>query len=251
MATFEAARNKYVSDSVPTMSPGHLIVALYDRVLLDLERAGRGREDADMFATHTALTHAQEIVHELLTSLDVKQWPGGEHSRPSTAGCRALLSTRNVRKDRRPCSSAERCSFRYATRGAKPPGSSPRETHRDREHDRIVGLAHRARPVRRRSHRHRGSIGEGLREPERAGAGAPSRVPRRADAAELGPRAEELLARTRRPRGLRHRGGRGASGRHLRSLAGHRPQPPDPHRSHRRFRRVILGALRPPALYRP
>ena len=39
MATFESARNKYQSDSVHTMSPGQLIVALYDRVLLDLDRA--------------------------------------------------------------------------------------------------------------------------------------------------------------------------------------------------------------------
>ena len=34
-----SSANKYVSDSVHTMSPGHLIVALYDRVLLDFERA--------------------------------------------------------------------------------------------------------------------------------------------------------------------------------------------------------------------
>jgi len=32
MATFESARNKYVSDSVQTMSPGYVIVALYDYI---------------------------------------------------------------------------------------------------------------------------------------------------------------------------------------------------------------------------
>jgi flagellar protein FliS len=77
MATFEAARNKYVSDSVNTMSPGQLIVALYDRVLLDCERALTAIAEPDVYGAHTALTHAQEIVHELLTSLDLKQWPGG------------------------------------------------------------------------------------------------------------------------------------------------------------------------------
>ena len=77
MATFESARNQYVSDSVQTMSPGHLIVALYDRILLDLERALAGMADADLYAVHTALMHGQAIVFELLTSLDLSQWPGG------------------------------------------------------------------------------------------------------------------------------------------------------------------------------
>ena len=29
----------------------------------------------DVFGAHTALMHAQEIIDELYTSLDVKQWP--------------------------------------------------------------------------------------------------------------------------------------------------------------------------------
>jgi flagellar protein FliS len=77
MATFESARNKYVSDSVQTMSPGHLIVALYDRILLDLERALAAMAEANLYAVHSALMHAQEIVFELLTSLDLEQWPEG------------------------------------------------------------------------------------------------------------------------------------------------------------------------------
>ena len=77
MATLASARNKYVNDSVQTMSPGRMIVALYDRVMLDLDRAVAAIDDADIFGAHTALVHAQEIVDELYTSLDVKQWPGG------------------------------------------------------------------------------------------------------------------------------------------------------------------------------
>ena len=77
MATFEAARNKYQSDAVHTMSPGLLIVALYDRVLLDLERALTAISENDVFGAHSALVHAQEIVYELLASLDLKRWPGG------------------------------------------------------------------------------------------------------------------------------------------------------------------------------
>src|SRR5690348_9567881 len=52
-------RNRYVSDSVETMSPGRLIVALYDRALLDLDRARVAIEANDVSAAHDALVHAQ------------------------------------------------------------------------------------------------------------------------------------------------------------------------------------------------
>ena len=77
MATLESARSKYVSDAVHTMSPGRMIVALYDRVVLDLERAAAGITAKDIYAAHTALIHAQQILGELLNALDVKQWSGG------------------------------------------------------------------------------------------------------------------------------------------------------------------------------
>jgi flagellar secretion chaperone FliS len=102
MATFEAARNKYVSDSVTTMSPGQLIVALYDRILLDLERALSALAETDMYATHAALIHAQEIVHELLTSLDLKQWPDGASLAAVYRHVQDGLVAANVQKDPAP-----------------------------------------------------------------------------------------------------------------------------------------------------
>jgi flagellar protein FliS len=102
MATFEAARNKYVSDSVHTMSPGQLIVALYDRVLLDLERALSAIDEHDVYGAHSALMHAQEIVYELLTSLDLKQWPGGESLAALYRHVQELLIDANVNKDPAP-----------------------------------------------------------------------------------------------------------------------------------------------------
>jgi flagellar protein FliS len=98
MATFETARNKYVSDSVQTMSPGHLIVALYDRVLLDLERALAGMAETDLYAVHSALMHAQEIVFELLTSLDLNRWPGGASLAAVYRHAQDLLIEANVNK---------------------------------------------------------------------------------------------------------------------------------------------------------
>ena len=226
MATFEAARNKYVSDSVTTMSPGQLIVALYDRILLDLEKALSGLAEADVYATHTALMHAQEIVHELLTSLDVKQWPGGaslaavyRHVQDA-ADRRQRAQGRGARS-----SSARRCSCRCATRGAKPPASCPRETRRELGPDRIVRLAHRAGPARRRPHRHRGRAPGGHARTAAHRARAPRPVPGRPDAARARARAEELLARTRRLEALANEEIEGIRST-LRSLAGHRPAPP-------------------------
>ncbi|MDZ4825579.1 MAG: flagellar export chaperone FliS [Actinomycetota bacterium] len=68
---------RYKSDSVETMSPGRLIVALYDRLLLDLERAVVAIAANDVTASHAALVHAQEIVSELHDALDVEGWPTG------------------------------------------------------------------------------------------------------------------------------------------------------------------------------
>jgi flagellar protein FliS len=102
MATFEAARNKYVSDSVSTMSPGHLIVALYDRVLLDLDRALTAIDEHEIYATHTALIHAQQIVDELLMSLDLKMWPDGASLAAIYRNVQAGLIDANVRKDPAP-----------------------------------------------------------------------------------------------------------------------------------------------------
>jgi flagellar protein FliS len=102
MATFEAARNKYVSDSVHTMSPGHLIVALYDRVLLDFERAIAAMNDNNIFDANAALTHAQQIVDELLNSLDLKQWPGGASLAAVYRHVEGALIDANVRKDPAP-----------------------------------------------------------------------------------------------------------------------------------------------------
>ena len=69
-------RSKYVTDSVETMSPGRMIVALYDRFLLDLDRALGAIAAQDPMGVHEALVHAQAIVAQLHDALDVSQWSG-------------------------------------------------------------------------------------------------------------------------------------------------------------------------------
>jgi flagellar protein FliS len=68
-------RAAYVSNSVETMSPARMIVALYDRLTLDLERAEQAILAADPSTAHECLIHAQSIVSELHDTLDAGQWP--------------------------------------------------------------------------------------------------------------------------------------------------------------------------------
>jgi flagellar protein FliS len=70
-----AARDRYLADSVSTASPAKLLVMLYDRLVLDLNRAEQALEDGDRAAASTQLTHAQDIILELRTSLDTSAWP--------------------------------------------------------------------------------------------------------------------------------------------------------------------------------
>lgn len=71
------ARSRYASDAVRTASPARLLVMLYDRLARDLVMARQSLAVADVAATHEQLVHAQQIVLELRSSLDVEAWEGG------------------------------------------------------------------------------------------------------------------------------------------------------------------------------
>ena len=70
-------RARYLGDTVTTASPQRLLVMLYDRLALDLERAEDALVGKDREAAHVQLMHAQEIVLELRSSLQVDVWEGG------------------------------------------------------------------------------------------------------------------------------------------------------------------------------
>ena len=70
-------RARYMGDTVATASPQQLLVMLYDRLALDLERAEEALVAADRDTAHGQLLHAQEIVLELRASLQVDVWEGG------------------------------------------------------------------------------------------------------------------------------------------------------------------------------
>jgi flagellar protein FliS len=72
----DAARLRYLADAVATASPARRVVLLYDRLWLDLERAGPAMSGNDPIAAGNELLHAQQILAELLGSLDPSGWSG-------------------------------------------------------------------------------------------------------------------------------------------------------------------------------
>jgi flagellar secretion chaperone FliS len=70
-------RSRYLGDSVATASPQRILVMLYDRLVLDLERAELALETGDRTEAAAQIQHAQDIVFELRESLRVDAWEGG------------------------------------------------------------------------------------------------------------------------------------------------------------------------------
>ncbi len=70
-----AARARYLADAVATATPAKRIVLLYDRLWLDIQRGQAAQDCADP-AARDHLQHAQQIVAELLGSLDTESWAG-------------------------------------------------------------------------------------------------------------------------------------------------------------------------------
>ena len=69
-------RDRYLSDSVNTASPAKLLIMLYDRLVLDLAHGEEALRGGEREAAHYRLTHAQEIILELRTTLDLDAWSG-------------------------------------------------------------------------------------------------------------------------------------------------------------------------------
>lgn len=87
-----AHRERYLADNVATASPAKLLVMLYDRLALDLSRAEQALAAGDRTEASSQLQHAQDIVIELLSSLDISTWEGA----PGLAQLYSFLITQLV-----------------------------------------------------------------------------------------------------------------------------------------------------------
>ncbi len=104
------ARTRYLADAVATANPARLLTMLYDRLLLDLDRAGDALAAGDRAAAAPHVDHAVDVVSELMSTLDAGAWDGatrlmsiyqfvlrellgpglaGDHA--AVAGCRGVL----------------------------------------------------------------------------------------------------------------------------------------------------------------
>lgn len=71
-----ARRAQFLRESVLAASPGRLVVMLYDRLALDLERAGAASAAGDRSGAAQHAGHAQDVLAELMSSLDLEAWDG-------------------------------------------------------------------------------------------------------------------------------------------------------------------------------
>lgn len=73
------ARAQYNHDAILSASPNRLLTMLFDRLMLDLQRAEAAQSEQDWNRASGYLVHAQDIVAELAGSLDVERWDGGQN----------------------------------------------------------------------------------------------------------------------------------------------------------------------------
>ena len=97
--TLSAQRSQYTNDAILSASPVRLLTMLYDRLLLDLDRASLAHAEQNWAVASSNLLHAQAIVSELTSSLKVELWDGGEGLLALYNYCRNLLVLANVRRD--------------------------------------------------------------------------------------------------------------------------------------------------------
>jgi flagellar protein FliS len=93
------ARAAYMDASVATASPARLLVMLFDRLVLDVQRGLDAQRRGDHEDTHRQLTHAQDIVLELQSSLRADDFKGGYDLAALYSFLHRQLVMANVRKD--------------------------------------------------------------------------------------------------------------------------------------------------------
>lgn len=95
----ERAKQQYLEQQVASASPERLLTMLYDRLLVDIDRAGAAQDGGDWIAAGSHLIHAQQIVAELNSSL-TDAWDGAADLRALYVYLTGRLIAANVNRDR-------------------------------------------------------------------------------------------------------------------------------------------------------
>jgi len=71
-------RNRFLDNAVATAGPQRILTMLYDRLVLDINRAEVAQREGNRSEAGRHLDHAQDIVSGLASTLDVDAWSGGK-----------------------------------------------------------------------------------------------------------------------------------------------------------------------------
>lgn len=71
-----AARRQYATDGTGVVSNERMLIMLFDRLDRDLAHAAQLCALDDRTGAHDTLTHAQDILYELIGALDTDAWEG-------------------------------------------------------------------------------------------------------------------------------------------------------------------------------
>ena len=94
-----AARRHYSRDGLGVVSNERLVVMLFERLDRDLAEAASQCALGDRPATHEAITHAQDIIYELLGALDTDAWEGARDLQEVYVFCLNEMIDANIAQD--------------------------------------------------------------------------------------------------------------------------------------------------------
>ncbi|MFF5791561.1 flagellar export chaperone FliS [Paeniglutamicibacter sp. NPDC012692] len=86
-------------EAILSASPARLLTMLFDRLLLDLNRAEAAQQAQDWIAASDNLVHAQDIIAELVSSLNTESWDGAPGLQGLYAFATQTLVNANIRRD--------------------------------------------------------------------------------------------------------------------------------------------------------
>ena len=93
-----AKRAEYARNSVLSATPARLLTMLYDRLLLDLNRAEAAQLAGTWPVASENLIHAQAIVSELTGTLRTDVWDGAENLKAIYAYCLTTMMDANIHR---------------------------------------------------------------------------------------------------------------------------------------------------------